>query len=101
MRDPLGKRALFETPVVAAPDQIAPGPARDGRTALFSTTPRRIGTVLVECSACAGRSRISVADMGVRMSQLGLFMPTRRHHQYLLRCPSCDERRWCSVAWRS
>ena len=97
--DPTGKRALFEAPVTAAPDQVAPGTPREGRAALFSTPQRRPGTVIVECSACQARSRTSLADLGVRFATFGLFLPTRRHHPYLLRCPACGQRRWCRVGW--
>jgi hypothetical protein len=97
--DPTGKRALFEAPVSAAPDSIATGHTPDGKGALFSAGPHRTGTVLVECSSCRARSRISLADLGVRMLSLSAFLPTRRSHPYWLRCPTCDHRTWCRVGW--
>jgi hypothetical protein len=97
--DPTGKRALFETPVSAAPDSLAPGRTASGRDALFSIGPPRAGTVLVECSTCRARARISLADLGVRMLSLSAFLPTPRPHPYWLRCPTCDKRTWCRVGW--
>jgi hypothetical protein len=97
--DPLGKRALFEAPVMAAPDTIATGDTPTGRAALFSIGERRPGTVVIGCAGCRTRSRVSVVDLGVRMARFGVFMPTRRRHQYLIQCPSCEQRRWCSVSW--
>src|SRR5439155_18078972 len=58
--DPTGKRALFDAPVAAAPDRIGSGVRSDGRAALFSSAPRRAGTVLVTCSHCEARSRVSM-----------------------------------------
>lgn len=97
--DPTGKRALFEAPVSAPPDALGPGRARQGRAALFSTSARRPGTVVVECSSCDARTRTTLADLGVRLATFGLFLPTRRGHPYLLRCPACGQRRWCRVGW--
>ena len=70
--------------------------ARRRCTRSASTDP---GTVVVGCEACRTRHACSVVDLGLRMARLGVFMPTRRRHQYLLQCPSCDERHWCSVSW--
>jgi hypothetical protein len=97
--DPLGKRALFEAPVMAAPDTISTGRTPMGKEALYSVGEHRPGTVVVACAGCRARSRVSVVDLGARMARFGVFLPTRRRHQYLLRCPSCGERRWCSVSW--
>jgi hypothetical protein len=97
--DPTGKRALFESPVAASPDAIRPGRAVEGKGALYSAGPPRTGTVLVECSSCRARSRISLADLGVRMLSLSAFLPTRRTHPYWLRCPTCDKRAWCTIHW--
>jgi hypothetical protein len=98
--DPLGKRALFEAPVMAAPDTIATGRTPEGKAALFSVGEHRPGTVVVRCSRCRARTRLSLVDLGMRMARFGVFLPARRHHQYLLQCPSCGDRRWCSVSWR-
>ncbi len=97
--DPTGKRALFEAPVAAAPDALVPGRTRDGKSALFSTGPPRTGTVLIDCSSCRARSRISLGDLGVRMLKLSAFVPTRRTHPHWLMCPTCGRRTWCRIGW--
>ena len=98
--DPSGKRALFEAPVAAPPEHLRPGAAREGRDAMFSVGPPAPGTVLVECSACAARSRIAIADLGVRMLTGSLLLPGVKRG-WFVRCPSCNRRAWCSVRFRS
>ena len=93
--DPTGKRALFEAPVSAAPDQLSSGRHAEGKEALFSTGPRRPGTVLVECSTCKSRSRISLIDLGMRLA-LSVWNPLRKHSRWM-QCPSCNRREWCRV----
>ena len=96
--DPTGKQALFDTQPSAARDRLAPGPRTEGRTALFSTASRRPGTVLVECSACRVRSRVSLLDLGLRLATGSAWFPLRSH-QHWMRCPSCGQRRWCRIGW--
>lgn len=96
--DPQGKRALFETPVSAARDTIQPGPTKEGKAALFSTGPHEPGSVVVACSACEARSRISVADVAVRLTMGSLWFPLRRHSHWMS-CPACGRRTWCQVRW--
>jgi hypothetical protein len=96
--DPTGKRALFEAPVAAAPDQLRAEEPREGKAALFSTGPHRTGTVVVECSACRTRTRTSIVDVGVRLVSLSMFVPFRRY-PHRLRCPACARWQWCRVGW--
>jgi hypothetical protein len=98
--DPTGKRALFEAPAALADDRVSAGANADGRTALFSLAPRRAGTVVVECSGCRARSRASIVDVGVRMVAGSAWLPLRRYSHWL-RCPSCETRQWCRIAWTS
>lgn len=98
--DPQGKRALFEQPVAAARDSIRSGPAKEGREALFSSGPRRPGTVVVDCAGCEARSRISLADIGIRLAMASVWLPIRRHPHWMT-CPACARRTWCRVAWTS
>ncbi|MCU1462901.1 MAG: hypothetical protein JWO37_2976 [Acidimicrobiales bacterium] len=97
-RDPTGKRALFEAPVTAAPDRVAVGPTNEGRAALFSTAPRRSGTVVVECGGCRARTRVSAVDLGVLLVAGSVWNPLRRHSHWM-RCPSCRTREWCRIGW--
>lgn len=96
--DPLGKDSLFTAPVAAPRDQIATGEAREGRGALFSTGPQRAGTVLVSCRSCRATSRISLADLALRLATGSFWWPLRRSSHWM-RCPSCERRSWCAVNW--
>lgn len=96
--DPQGKHALFNTAVTAAPDQLAPGNQKEGRDALFSTGPRRVGTVVVECGECLARSRISMVDLGVRLVRISVWLPGRARPHWM-GCPACGRRTWCTIEW--
>lgn len=96
--DPTGKQALFQSPVVAAPDQLNAKSGNEGRAALFSSAPRRAGTVVVECSGCRTRTRTGAADLTLRLLSGSLWFPFARH-QHWMRCPACGERRWCRIGW--
>lgn len=96
--DPLGKDSLFTAPVAASRDQISTGDTREGRDALFSAGPARVGTVLVSCRACRATSRVSLADLGVRLATGSFWWPLL-HNSHWMRCPSCERRAWCSINW--
>lgn len=96
--DPTGKAALFSADVAAAPDRVSSGPRNDGKAALFSSPPRRPGTVVIECSGCSARTRTSLAELAVRLVLGSMWMPLRRHGHWL-RCPSCGTRQWCRIGW--
>jgi hypothetical protein len=96
--DPQGKSALFSAQVPAAPDTLATGPASEGKEALYSTGPRRAGTVVVACSGCTASTRTSLLDLGLRMMNLAAWIPGRRYG-HRLRCPACRELTWCSIAF--
>jgi hypothetical protein len=96
--DPMGKQALFDAPVASAADRIAPGPANQGKAALFSNTPRRPGTVVVECSGCKVRTRASLANLALRLALGSAWFPLRPDSHWL-RCPGCGQWRWCRIGW--
>jgi hypothetical protein len=98
--DPQGRRALFETPVSAARDTLRSGAPAEGRDALFSSGPRRAGTVVVTCSDCKARSRINLSELGLRWLGGTVWIPGRRNGHWM-RCPSCGHRTWCSIGWQS
>ena len=97
--DPQGRRALFETPVSAARDTIRSGNPSEGKAALYSTGPRQTGTVVVSCGACDARTRINIADLGLRWLTGTIWIPGRRQGHWM-RCPSCHKRTCCSVGWQ-
>lgn len=99
--DPTGKSALFGPPVngVIAPNSDPSAEqSPTGRAALFSTPPRRPGTVIVECSNCKVRSRVAFSDLAMRFATGSLWFPLRRH-QHWIQCPACHGRHWCRVGW--
>jgi hypothetical protein len=99
--DPTGKRALFDAPVASAADRIATGRQAEGKAALFSSGPRRPGTVLVECEGCATRTRISLVRLALTFALGTIWAPLlhRDHPQWMV-CPACNQRRWCHIGWR-
>jgi hypothetical protein len=96
--DPSGRHALFSTPPQAARDQLGPGNQKDGRQAFFSTGPRQAGTVVVICSNCHTRARVTLVDLGIRLLSISLWNPLRKHSHWM-RCPTCNQHQWCQVVW--
>jgi hypothetical protein len=96
--DPLGKQALFSAVPVEAPDRVVPGAHNEGKQALFSMTPWRPGTVVVECSECKVRRRASLIDVGARLTFGSIWIPFRRHPHWM-GCPTCGRRQWCRIGW--
>jgi hypothetical protein len=104
--DPLGRRALFSPP--AAP--VSPSQA-EGKESLYSAsdvsgdTPgppgdRRFGTVVVDCSSCGARRRLSWVEFAWRHLPFGLWIPWL-HHSQLMSCPACQRRTWLQVSFFS
>lgn len=98
--DPTGKQALFSAPVQAARDQIGSGNQKEGRAALYSSGPRQVGTVIVTCSSCLARTRVSLVDVGVRLLSISVWLPARRYPHWM-RCPACHSHQWCAIGWNS
>jgi hypothetical protein len=104
LSDPLGKRALFS----AAEPQThrVQGAANGGPTgtmkkeALFTASEggRRIGTVVVDCSACGARTRLGWGEFARRHLPLWLWVPWMRYSRFIS-CPACDRRTWLAVNW--
>jgi hypothetical protein len=72
--------------------------APDGKAALFSAASRKPGTLVVECSRCNGRTRVSYLEFGRRHLPYWVWTPWRRHSRYVT-CPACGERSWVSARW--
>ncbi len=105
LKDPQGKRALFETPAVVVDDTVRDDvlitlDLREGRTALFSVGPHRAGTGVVDCTHCGARTRISYVEILVRIALISLWIPGKEHSRWL-QCPNCQRRSWCRVEWIS
>jgi hypothetical protein len=95
--DPQGRQALFGAAPVLPADRIDAG-APEGRHALYSAGPRRRGTAVVECSDCGSRTRLTLADLGLRLLAGSLWVPGRRHSRWM-RCPACHDATWCRIRW--
>ncbi len=94
--DPLGKRALFTPPTHEHEDQPN---SEEGVRALYSAgSERRPGTVLLECSACLARTRVSVVDVGARILAFSIWIPGKKHSRWLS-CPACGQRTWARIHW--
>lgn len=102
-RDPMGKRALFETPPTRPDDPVADdplidAPAPQGKDALYSAGPHRKGTVVLECSRCGVHSRMPAIEAGVRIVMVSFWVPGKRYSRWML-CPECERRTWSKVHW--
>lgn len=102
--DPLGKRALFNPPPMAPPDNhldndpLVDAKQAEGKQALYSAGPRRPGTVVVECSNCMNHSRMTTVEAIVRIAFISAWIPGKRFSRWM-QCPECERRTWCRVHW--
>jgi hypothetical protein len=92
--DPQGKRALF----TSAKESSQPESGRAGKAALYSAASRRPATLVVECSSCHGRSRVSYVDFARRHLPFTVWTPWRRYSR-LMTCPACGRRTWLAARW--
>ncbi len=106
-RDPLGKSALFSEsePASGGSTSIAPERAEReshgrGATQLFSRATPRPGTLVVDCSRCERRTRVTYAEFAALHVPVWLWIPTpARTHRHWLRCPACQHRTWLRARW--
>ena len=101
--DPLGKQALFAPPPGEVEDRLDEDPLvggepAEGKMAMYSAGPHRPGTVVLECSTCLNRTRMSTIEAGVRILFISLWVPGKHYSRWML-CPECEKRRWCRVHW--
>lgn len=96
--DPEGRQAVFGAPVEAAPDQLRPGPRKEGRRAFYSSGPPRPGTVVIECSKCLVRTRATLAELGLQLVPFTAWLPGLSHRHFM-RCPDCGRFTWCRIGW--
>lgn len=97
--DPLGRRALFsESPTANGSTTETERSGRAGKEALYSAGTRRFGTVIVNCSDCGARTRLSWLDFWTRHLPFWLWFPWKRHAHWIP-CPACERRTWLGVSW--
>lgn len=103
-QDPYGKKALFAVPPQPATtdEDIDPirgsDPAVEGKAALFSVGPHQAGTVVLDCSECETRTRMSMLEVGLRILLVSLWVPGKQYSRWM-HCPECQRRTWCRVHW--
>ena len=56
------------------------------------------GTLVVDCSRCHGRTRLTYAEFAQRHLPYWIWTPWRRYSRYVV-CPSCGQRAWISARW--
>jgi hypothetical protein len=59
--------------------------------ALLRCLLRQAGSVVVACSGCHVRTRISVTDVLMRLASISLWIPGRKKGHWM-RCPACEQR---------
>lgn len=105
--DPSGKRALFESPPIEIADPIKDDPlvgreTDDSHEVLYSAGHHEPGTVVISCSRCEVRSRVSVIESLVRIAAISVWVPVPvRAYNRWLQCPACQTRSWCRIEWSS
>jgi hypothetical protein len=97
--DPLGRRALFWAPGVRTDERAHDAPETSGRRALFSAPAPRPGTLVLGCSSCGVRTRVTYAEFVRRHLPFWLWIPGRRYSR-LLSCPACGRRTWLEAVFR-
>lgn len=83
---------------MSSTDRPLNGRAADGKAALFSAAQRTPMTLVVECSACRARSRVSYVELAKRSFPTPVWLPWRQHAR-LARCPACEQRTWLAEHW--
>jgi len=103
-QDPYGKKALFEAPHTPAATAVDEDPILgdesqvEGRAALFSVGEHRPGTVVLACSECEVRTRMSMLEVGLRIMLISMWIPGKEYSRWM-HCPECQRRTWCKVHW--
>lgn len=102
-RDPLGKSALFSTSGIPERMPVPIDADAEGRGAshLFTKPESRPGTtLLVDCSACGRRTRVTYAEFAALHFPVWLWVPSpARTHRHWLRCPTCHRFAWMRAGW--
>jgi hypothetical protein len=117
--DPLGKRALYGPPPLAATrgrGSPADGPLTEalpvGKRALYSERSQASdvrdvdgnplaarGSFTVQCQRCRQVSHVGLLDVLIFQFPIGVWLP-RGRFDHRMTCPSCRKRSWCSVTLR-
>jgi len=100
--DPLGRRALFAPPT---PGSVPP-PGADGKESLYSASAeppggtRQWGTVVLDCSSCGEKRRVTWMEFAWRHLPFWVWIPWLRYSRWMS-CPACHQRTWLGVQFFS
>ncbi|MCZ7535740.1 MAG: hypothetical protein M5T61_07270 [Acidimicrobiia bacterium] len=98
-RDPSGKRAIFS----AASEDPGAGAVPTATTPPERTAPHdppRPGTLVVECSSCNARTRVTYFDFALLNLPLGFVVPLPgRRFKHRMTCPACSRWTWVEACW--
>jgi hypothetical protein len=103
-RDPSGKRAIFsassEDSAPGSPPGVAATPEIDRPERPVSNDPARPGTLVVECSSCGERTRVTYFDFALLNLPLGFYVPIPgRRFKHRMTCPACSRWTWVGARW--
>jgi hypothetical protein len=94
-RDPSGKAALFShgAPPITPADVAPEPPPRH-------VPKRRPATLVLECSACDARVRVTYVDFVLLNLPVGLWFPLPGlHFNHRMTCPACGQWTWLRAKW--
>ena len=100
-RDPLGKAALFSDSAAETVMPVAPADAEGrGASHLFSQAEAQAGTLVLDCSTCRQRTRVTYAEFAALHVPVWLWIPAPlQTHRHWLRCPACHKYTWLRARW--
>jgi hypothetical protein len=59
---------------------------------------RKPGTLVVDCSRCHGRTRVTYVEFAQRHLPYWVWTPWKKYSRYAV-CPSCGQRSWLAARW--
>ena len=101
--DPQGKRALFDPSAGDNAARVIRPTVRSGQAgkqSLFEAAERQPLTVVMHCSQCGAKSRVSVVEYARRHFPFWLWIPGKPFSR-LLRCTACERLTWQAVSFLS
>lgn len=100
-RDPSGKSAIFSPTSEKSSSAAPPDTEVESRVARSeSHDPPRAGTLVVECSSCEERTRVTFFDFALLNLPLGFFVPVPgRRFKHRMTCPACSSWTWVEAHW--
>jgi hypothetical protein len=94
-RDPSGKAALFSHGAPPLVIEEEPEPV-----VVVEQQDRRFGTLVVECSACDARTRVTYLDFVLMNLPVGVWLPLPGlEFNRRMTCPSCSQWTWLQAHW--